>query len=137
MTDIFPAIALGDALDESQANIIPVKCGAAVTKGQVVKPQTHTSGEICSVQPATADCLDSIGVALKNGAAGDVIPVLTRGIAKVTAAAAITMGTRVTCAANGQITAYPGTPAAGDDRKVVGIALQTFAAADEGLIEVF
>jgi len=136
MADLFPACAVGETPFPEQALIIPMKCGASVTKGQVVKFSAHTSGEICSVEPATAACLNAVGVAMKSGSAGETIPVIIKGIVKVTAAAAITGGTRVICAANGQIDTYPASPAAGDDRKVIGTALQTFANGDTGLIEL-
>ena len=152
MADLFPALALGDCLDEAQAKIFNMKVGAAVTKGQAVKPHTHTTGELCSVQPA--DLGDkALGVALKSGAAGASIPVLVSGVVKVTASGAITMGEPVKSGAAGVVVAAVNTvtiPAGAtavtstsanpsmtvESGIALGIAMQTFADTDTGLILV-
>jgi len=79
MADLFPALALGDCLDEAQATIINMKVGTAVTKGQVVQASTHTVGELCSVEPGANGSGVVVGIALKSGEAGDLIPVLFKG----------------------------------------------------------
>ena len=150
MADLYPALALGDCLDEAQAKVFNMKVGATVTKGQAVKPHTHTSGELCSVQPAGAGD-KALGVALKSGAVGDSIPVLVSGIVKVTASGAITMGAPVKSGAAGVVVAAVNTVTIPSGATAVtsdvaqpsmtvesgiafGIAMQTFADADTGLI---
>ena len=129
MTDLYPAIALGDVLDEANAHIIKCKCESAVTKGQLVIFNTHTAGELPSVSTAGAAATNCFGVAMKTGAAGDIIPVCVAGVVKVTASGAITGGTCVVCGANGTVV----TIGANTYEKVVGRAIQTFADTDTGL----
>ena len=150
MADLFPALALGDCLDEAQAKIFNMKVGVAVTKGQAVKPHTHTAGELCSVQPAGLGD-KALGVALKSGGVGTSIPVLVSGIVKVTASGAITMGAPVKSGAAGVVVAAVNTVTIPSGATAVtsdvaqpsmtvesgiafGIALQTFADTDTGLI---
>ena len=141
MADLYPAVELGAAVKIDA--LLSFKAEAAITKGQVVKLDTHTDGELGSVSPA-GDGDKPIGVALKDAAAGDYVPVLVRGIVKVTAAGAIPLGSKVRTAAGGKVQAV-------DDQAVdeggtatytiyytslVGRALQTFADGDTGLIYV-
>ena len=153
MADLFPALALGDCLDEAQAVVVSMKVGATVTKGQTLKPHTHTSGELCSVQPA--DLGDkALGVALKGGAVGEVIPVLLKGGVKVTGSGAITMGAPVKSGAAGVVVAAVNTVTIPSGATAVtssaaqpsitvesgiafGLAMQTFADGDTGLILVW
>lgn len=130
MTDLYPALALGDCLDEAQALIVDYKCESAVTKGQVVKFDTHTAGELPSISTAGAAATNCFGVALKSGAAGEVIPVLVRGIVKVTASGAITGGVLIVSGASGVVV----TVGANTFEKVIGRAIQTFADGDTGLV---
>ena len=150
MADLFPALALGDCLDEAQATIINMKVGTAVTKGQVVQAATHTVGELCSVQPASLG-FKALGVALKSGAVGEIIPVLVSGIVKVMAEGAITMGSPVRAGDAGAVvvglysvtipsgtvavTSTSANPSMTVDGKIAfGTAVQTFADGDTGLI---
>ena len=152
MADLFPALALGDCLDEAQAIIISMKVGAAVTKGQAVKSHTHTVGELCSVQPAALDS-KVLGVALKSGGVGDSIPVLVSGIVKVTASGGITVGGSVRASTNGTVRGAVNTVTIPSGTTTVtsssaqpsilveggtafAMALQTFADGDTGLILV-
>ena len=152
MADLFPALALGDCLDEAQAIIINMKVGTAVTKGQVLQADTHTAGELCSVKPG-ADSTKVIGVALKSGEVGVSIPVLLKGVVKVTGLGTITMGASVKAGYNGTIataasnvtipsgaTAVTSTSAnpsmTVEGGIAFGIALQTFADGDTGLISL-
>jgi len=152
MADLFPALALGDALDETQALIIDFKAQNAITKGQAVKMSTHTSGELGSVDVAGAGD-KAIGVALKTVVAGDPVAVLVKGATKVTASGAITIGSAVKAGASGVVVAAVNTvtiPSGGttvtstsanpsmtvEAGIAFGIALQTFANGDTGLILV-
>jgi len=133
MADLFSSWEVGEGYG---ILIQSFKCESAVTKGQLVVANTHTSGEYVSVSTAGAAATDVIGVALASGAAGEYIPVTIIGIAKVTASGAITAGEKVRSAANGAVQAMPGTPSAGDEKQIVGRALQDFANGDTGLILV-
>ena len=149
MADLFPALALGDCLDEAQAKIFNMKVGAAVTKGQVVKSHMHTAGELCSVQPAALGS-KALGVALKSGGVGESIPVLVSGIVKVKGSGVITMGVPVTSGDDGvvagavAVTIPTGTTTVTSSSAQptmairggleLGIALQAFADGDTGLI---
>lgn len=128
MTDLFPAIITGDALDEKQATIVPFVCNGAVTKGNAVKVSTHIAGAIAKC--AVAGAGDHMrGVALKSGADGEVVPVLILGGVKVVASGAITAGQGVKSDVAGAV-AY-------DSSNVYdSYALQTFADGDVGLIFV-
>ena len=149
MADLFPALALGDCLDEVQAKIFNMKVGIAITKGQTVKPYTHTVGELCSIQPAALGS-KAFGVALKGGGVGESIPVLVSGIVKVKGLGVITMGVPVTSGDGGvvagavAVTIPTGTTTVTSSSAQptmairggleLGIALQTFADGDTGLI---
>ena len=151
MADLFPALALGDCLDEAQAIILNMKVGTAVTKGQVVQAATHTVGELCSVEPGIDGSGKVVGIALKSGEAGVSIPVLVKGVAKVTSSSAIGVGARVMSGADGTVkfasnlvtipsgaTAVTSTSAnpsmTVESGIAFGMALQTFADGDTGLI---
>jgi len=129
LTDLYPGLALGDVLIPEQASILPFKCAASVAKGDPVQFNTHTEDELPSVSPINTDggVADSIGIALKAGSTGDIIPVCVRGVVKVKACGAITGGLQITGDITGRVDA--GATAT----KTIGKALQTFGAADEGL----
>jgi len=133
LADLYPALALGDALDPAQVKTINAKCESAVTKGQLVIFNTHTAGEIPSVSTAGAAATNVLGVALKSGSAGDIIPVGWIGVFKVKASGAITGGVLIVSGAAGVIV----TVGANTFEKVVGRALQTFADGDEGLAFIY
>ena len=151
MADLFPALALGDCLDEAQAVVLPFKIvTAAITKGQAVKVSTHVAGELGSITVAVAG-EKAHGVALKGGAVGDVIPVALSGGVKVTASGAIPVGSPVKSGAAGVVVAAVNTVTIPSGATTVtsdvaqpsmtvesgiacGIALQTFADGDTGLI---
>ena len=152
MADLFPALALGDCLDEAQAVILPFKVVTdAITKGQLVKVSTHVTGELGSITVAV-EGEKAHGVALKSGAVGDVIPVVVLGVVKVTASGAITVGFAIRAggttggvrSAATSVTIPTGSVAVTSDSAqpsmtvqadiACGIALQTFADGDTGLV---
>lgn len=132
MTDLFPAIALGDALDEEQAHIVPYKCESAVTKGQIVIFNTHTAAELPSVSTAGAAAINAIGMAMKTGGVGRVIPVLMSGVCKATSTTGVTGGVLLVCGASGTVE----TVGANTFEKIIGRALQTLGAGDTGLVAI-
>lgn len=134
MADLYPALALGDCLDESKAVIINAKCETAVTKGQLVIFNTHTAGEIPSVSTAGSAATNVLGIAMKSGAAGEFIPVGVTGIFKAAdSGAGVVGGVMIVSGAAGTI-ATVGVNVFGT---IVGKAIQTFAASDTGLINLY
>ena len=146
MADLFPALALGDCLDEAQGVIVNVKAESLVTKGQVVVWNTHTSGQIGSVSPAGVGAKNVAGVALKTIAASECGPILQKGCVKVTGSGAITIGSKIASGAAGVVAASaaldaPATYAEAtmqtELNKIearIGMAMQTFANGDTGLV---
>lgn len=150
MTDQFPDCDLGQSVSEVYR--LSFKCESAVAKGACVKMDTHTAGEVGSISTAGAGD-KPIGVALRAGEAGDFIPVLVAGIVKVTASGSISLGAAVKAAANGKVQAAVNTvtiPSGGttvtstsaqpsmtvESGIAFGVALQTFANNDTGLVAV-
>jgi len=150
LTDLFSAVEVGEAVKvDAQMSF---KAQSAITKGQAVKMSTHTSGAIGSV--ATAGASDkAIGVAMRTAAASEYVPVLLRGIIKMTASGAITIGASVKSGASGvasaavrtvtipsgatTVTSSSAQPSMTVEAGVAfGFALQTFADSDTGLIYV-
>jgi len=136
LADLYPGVDVGEMINDGK--VAPFVVGTAVTKGQLVILSTHVAGEVGTIAPAGAAALNVIGVALQSGAAGETVSVALcggGGIVKVTNTTnAPAVGTKIIAGAAGTIDIYPATPAAGDDRKVAGIALMTFASGDTGLI---
>lgn len=137
MTDKFTKAAVGEAVLVISEAVYKVE--TAVTKGQVVAVQTHVDDGLPTIQPATDGSLVVVGVAQKDGAVGESIPVLKIGIIKCAGGdsgctlgkhimAAASTATAPTLAANGNVEdadAY---------NKVIGRALQTIASGDTGLV---
>ena len=80
-----------------------VDTGATVTAGQVV--YISAAGFIPKVKPSDGVRKDVIGVALTGGAAGKKVTVICRGLVRVVASGAISMGARISSAASGQVAA--------------------------------
>jgi len=130
--DLFPALALGDCLDESQAHIVNYKCASGVTKGQLVVFSAHVAGELPTIATAGAAAANCLGVALKTGLTGESIPICKRGMVKVTASGAITGGVPIVSGASGAVVTF----GANTFDKVVGRAEQTFADTDTGIASI-
>lgn len=112
----------------SDSDVIKLKCGATVAAHRAVK---LSAADTCIQSAAIAD--GAIGVSLVGGSSGEWIPVQVRGIAKLEAAAAITVGNEVmvqAAAGDGSI-----DDAAGATAVSIGVALET-ADADGDLIAV-
>jgi len=128
MADHFSDINVGEAL--VQDFVLSLKAYGSISKGDLVYLSNHTTGEIGAVSSATGTQVP-VGQALKSASAGDYVPILVRGVAKVTASGSITLGTKVKSVAPGgsyvaASTAYAVTNC--------GIALQTLSNGDTGLI---
>jgi len=103
LTDLFPDVPnVGDVLIDMVSESF--KAQNAITKGQLVKISTHTAGEISSVDVAGAGD-KAIGMAKKTVVAGEQVPVLRLGKAKITAGGAITTGAAIKAGATGKAVA--------------------------------
>lgn len=103
---------------------IPMLVGVAVTERTLVKIVGNKS-----IGPCTAATDVPIGVAEFAGAAGSIVNVLTVGVVRVRAAAAIGAGSRITSNAAGL--AVVAAPAAGVNNGILGIALEGAAALND------
>jgi len=136
VADLWPDAEVGEMI--SDGVVLSFEAAAAITKGDLVYLSANMKVSKCSATTQFA-----IGVALNTVAAGDFCSVCVRGVVKVTAGGAIDRGKAVQTDANARVIVVAdgaGTYTPGDipDRiaKAVGIALQTFASGDTGLIYV-
>lgn len=143
MTDLYPdeECVLLDGLSISFAKCV----GTVALNQQVGLGSTAVSGVVSVI--ASAAIGDSVGVAMKAGAANDIIPVLFYGIAKFLAAGGIAAGAAVEGGVTagvvvpgqtytaGQLIAYKMLNYTGT-RWLLGTALQTAASGDEILVLV-
>ncbi len=144
MADLFPNAALGEVVSPF-SEIVSLKAQSAITKGQLVKLDTHTAEEPGSVSPAGAGDR-GFGVAMQDIAAGEWGPVCTKGWIKVTGSGAITIGQKVKAGAAGVVVAVADLDAPSSYAEATmqtefdkvndacGDALQTFADGDTGII---
>jgi hypothetical protein len=122
-------LAVGD-IAESGGTIAEYTAGGSITKGQVVA----FSGSM-TVVAASAATDQTAGVALRSASSGQTLPVLVKGVVKVTAGGAITVGNVVTGSTGGKVAAVGGTWAATMGGAMLGQALNA-ASADGDLILV-
>ena len=119
-TDKWPSeeglIAFGSVLAFFKAATVLVKGDVVYLSGDLEVSKTDGSGRT-----------DVVGVALKSAAVGENVPIATvfTAVVKVKAAGAVSAGSLVVSAADGKVEAYPTTPAAGDEQKILGRALQS------------
>lgn len=114
----------------NDTDVIRMKAGAAVTKHRALKLDSTVDQVVHSA--AIADL--TIGVSLETVASGEWVSVQYRGIAKLEAAAAITLGQEVmvqAAAADGSIDA-----AAGATARSIGVALEAASNGDSDVIAV-
>ena len=136
MTDLWPDAEVGEMI--SDGVVLSFEAAAAITKGDLVYISDDMKVSKCSAATQFA-----IGITLKTVEAGEFCSVCVRGVVKVTAGGAISRGKAVQTDANAKVIVLADGSAsysAGDipDRisRAVGIALQTFASGDTGLIYV-
>ena len=99
------------------------KAATSLAKGDVV----YLSGDLEVSRTDSSGRVDVVGVALKSASTGENVPVATvfTAVVKVRAAGAVSAGSLVVSSADGKVEAYPETPTAGDERKILGRALQS------------
>jgi len=136
VADLWPDAEVGEMI--SDGVVLSFEAATAITKGDLVYLSADMKVSKCSAATQYA-----IGVALNTVAVGEFCSVCVRGVIKVAAGGAITRGKAVQTDANAKVTVLAdgsATYTAGDipDRvsRAVGIALQTFASGDTGLIYV-
>jgi hypothetical protein len=136
MTDLWPDAEVGELI--SDGTVLSFEAAGAITKGKAVYLSADMKVSQCSAATQYA-----IGIALKTVALGEFCPVCIAGVVKATAGGTITRGARVQTDANANvITLADGsgtyTPSELPDRiaRALGVALQTFANGDTGLILV-
>jgi len=136
VTDLWPDAETGEMI--SDGVVLSFEAAGAITKGKTV----YLSADM-KVSQCTAATQYAIGVALKTVAVGEFCPVCVRGVVKVAAGGAISRGAQVQTDASGNIIVLADgsatyTPGELPDRvaRALGVALQTFANGDTGLVFV-
>jgi len=136
MTDLWPDAEVGEMV--SDGIVLSFEAASSITKGDLVYLSANMKVSKCSAATQYA-----VGVALNTVAAGEFCSVCIRGVVKVTAGGTVDRGKAVQTDANAKVIVLAdgsGTYTAGDipDRiaRAVGIAVQTFASGDTGLIYV-
>ncbi len=136
MTDLWPDAEVGEMV--SDGTVLSFEAATTITKGNLV----YLSADM-TVSKCSADTQHALGVALSTVQTGEYCSVCIRGVVKVTAGGTIDRGKAVQTDADANIIVLAdgsGSYDAGDipDRvsRAVGIALQTFANGDTGLIHV-
>ena len=134
MADLWPEADVGEVI-EPGAVILSFEAAGAITKGKAV----YLSADM-KVSQCTATTQNPIGIATKTVAVGEFCPVCVRGVIKITAGGAINRGEQVTNDASANLVTLPEATVVGDVNDLIaralGMALQTFANADTGLIYV-
>jgi hypothetical protein len=136
VTDLWPDAEVGEMV--SDGTVLSFEAATTITKGSLV----YLSADM-TVSKCSAATQHALGVALSTVQTGEYCSVCIRGVVKVTAGDTIDRGKAVQTDADANIIALAdgsGTYDATDipDRisRTVGIALQTFANGDTGLIHV-
>ncbi|PVX24520.1 MAG: hypothetical protein CW691_07330 [Candidatus Bathyarchaeum sp.] len=136
MTDLWPDAEVGEMISDGTA--LSFEAASTITKGDLV----YLSADM-TVSKCTSASQHSLGVALTTVETGEVCSVCTRGVVKVTAGDAIARGENVQTDADAQAVtladgsvAYDQTEIPDRIARAVGVALQTFASGDTGLIHV-
>ena len=136
MTDLWPDAETGEMITDG--TVLSFEAASTLTKGNLV----YLSADM-TVSKCTSDTQHALGVALTTVESGEVCSVCTRGVVKVTAGDAVACGETVQTDADAYAIALADGSATYDqtelpDRiaRAVGVALQTFASGDTGLIHV-
>jgi len=136
VTDLWPDAETGEMI--SDGTVLSFEAASNITKGDLV----YLSADM-TVSKCTADTQHALGVALTTVQTGEFCSVCTRGVVKVTAGGTINRGEAVQTDADAQVIALADGSATYDQTEIpdriaraVGVALQTFASDDTGLIHV-
>ena len=136
MIDLWPDAEVGEMV--SDGTVLSFEAATTITKGNLV----YLSADM-TVSKCTATTQHALGVALTTVSSGEVCSVCTRGVVKVTAGGTINRGEAIQTDADAQAITLADGSATYDETEIpyriartVGIALQTFASDDTGLIHV-
>jgi len=136
VTDLWPDAEVGEMV--SDGTVLSFEAASTITKGDLV----YLSADM-TVSKCSAATQHALGVALSTVSTGEYCSVCTRGVIKVTAGGAIDRGKAVQTDADANVIVLAdgsGSYDASDipDRisRTIGVALQTFANGDTGLIHV-
>jgi hypothetical protein len=136
VTDLWPDAETGEMI--SDGTVLSFEAASNITKGDLV----YLSADM-TVSKCTAATQHALGVALSTVSSGEVCSVCTRGVVKVTAGGTINRGEAVQTDADAQAITLADGSATYDETEIpdriaraVGVALQTFASDDTGLIHV-
>jgi predicted RecA/RadA family phage recombinase len=136
VTDLWPDAETGEMI--SDGTVLSFEAASNITKGDLV----YLSADM-TVSKCTAATQHALGVALTTVQTGEVCSVCTRGVVKVTAGGTINRGEAVQTDADANVIALADGSATYDQTEIpdriaraVGVALQTFASDDTGLIHV-
>ena len=136
MTDLWPDAETGEMI--SDGTVLSFEAASTITKGDLI----YLSADM-TVSKCTAATQHALGVALTTVSTGEVCSVCTRGVVKVTAGGTINRGEAVQTDADANVIALADGSASYDQTEIpdriaraVGVALQTFASDDTGLIHV-
>jgi hypothetical protein len=136
VTDLWPDAETGEMI--SDGTVLSFEAASNITKGDLV----YLSADM-TVSKCSAATQHALGVALSTVSSGEVCSVCTRGVVKVTAGGTINRGEAVQTDADAQAITLADGSATYDETEIpdriaraVGVALQTFASDDTGLIHV-
>jgi predicted RecA/RadA family phage recombinase len=136
VTDLWPDAETGEMI--SDGTVLSFEAASNITKGDLV----YLSADM-TVSKCTAATQHALGVALTTVQTGEVCSVCTRGVVKVTAGGIINRGEAVQTDADAKVITLADGSATYDETEIpdriaraVGVALQTFASDDTGLIHV-
>jgi predicted RecA/RadA family phage recombinase len=136
VTDLWPDAETGEII--SDGTVLSFEAASTITKGDLV----YLSDDM-TVSKCTAVTQHALGVALTTVSSGEVCSVCTRGVVKVTAGGTINRGEAVQTNSDAKAIALADGSATYTDTELpdriarkVGVALQTFASGDTGLIHV-
>ncbi|MHC3130066.1 MAG: DUF2190 family protein [Candidatus Bathyarchaeota archaeon] len=136
MTNLWPDAEIGEMV--SDGTVLSFEAASNITKGDLV----YLSADM-TVSKCTAATQHALGVALTTVQTGEYCSVCTRGVVKVTAGGTINRGETVQTDADAQAITLADGSATYDQTEIpdriaraVGVALQTFASGDTGLIHV-
>jgi len=136
VTDLWPDAEVGEMITDG--TVLSFEASSNISKGDLV----YLSADMI-VSKCASTTQHALGVALTTVESGEVCSVCTRGVVKVTAGAAINRGETIQTDADAQAITLADGSATYDQTEVpdriaraVGVALQTFANGDTGLIHV-
>lgn len=108
------------------------KASGALNEGRMVELQVNVT-DVITVKQATNNSATPLGYVAADWEANDYAVVYTGGVARLEdSGSGITIGTRVACAASGDVKTF----ASGTTAAIVGVAMETISASEFGKVFV-